>query len=73
MYIVNHFLDLQIGSITIPDNPADATTNSAASIEAQSSICTNLYGRWPNAVLVDYFNVGKYMLYDIRENIAHEG
>lgn len=63
MYIVNHFLDLKLGStgILIPDDPADATTNSAASIEAQSSICSSMYGQWPNGVLVDYFNVGKYL------------
>jgi len=62
MYIVNHFLDLQLGTILIPDDPADAKTNSAGSIEAQSNICTSMYGHWPNGVLVDYFNVGKYIL-----------
>jgi hypothetical protein len=60
MYIVNHFLDLQIGSILIPDDPADSTTNSASSIEAQANLCNGMYGRMPNGVLVDYFNVGKY-------------
>jgi hypothetical protein len=60
MYIVNHFLDLQIGSVLIPDDPADSTTNSASSIEAQANLCNGMYGRMPNGVLVDYFNVGKY-------------
>ncbi len=59
MYIVNHFLDVAIGSILIPDDPADPTTNSASSIEAQANLCNGMYGRMPNAVLVDYFNVGK--------------
>jgi hypothetical protein len=61
MMLVNHDLDLMIGSISIPDNGADSTTNSPASIEAQSSICSGLYGRNPNVILVDYFNVGKYI------------
>jgi hypothetical protein len=60
MYIVNHFLDLQVGSILIPDDPADSTTNSASSIEAQANLCNGMYGHMPNGVLVDYFNVGKY-------------
>jgi hypothetical protein len=59
MYIVNHFLDLQIGSILVPDDPADSTTNSASNIEAQVNLCNGMYGRMPNGVLVDYFNIGK--------------
>jgi hypothetical protein len=62
MYIVNHFLDLSIGSVLIPDDPADSTTNSAASIEAQVNLCSSMYGHMPTGVLVDYFNVGKYIL-----------
>jgi hypothetical protein len=58
MYIVNHFLDINIFGILIPDDPADSTTNSPASIEAQANLCYNLYGRQPNFILVDYFNVG---------------
>lgn len=61
MYIVNHFLDLNIDSILIPDDPADSTTNSAASIEAQVNLCSSMYGHWPTGVLVDYFNIGKYI------------
>lgn len=60
MYIVNHFLDIQIGSILIPDDPADPVTNSAPSIEAQVDLCNGMYGRMPMGVLVDYFNIGKY-------------
>jgi hypothetical protein len=58
MYIVNHFLDISLLSILLPDDPADQTTNSLASIEAQANLCVGLYGRQPNFVLVDYFNVG---------------
>lgn len=66
MYIVNHFLDLEIGSILIPDDPADSTTNSAASIEAQINLCSSMYGHMPTGVLVDYFNTGKCILQNQR-------
>lgn len=61
MYIVNHFLDLDIAGIDIPDNSADNTTNAASgvgSIGAQVGICQGLYGRAPVGVLVDYFDRG---------------
>lgn len=61
MYIVNHFLDLDILGIDIPDNAADTTTNAATgsgSIGAQADLCESIYGRWPNFVLVDMFNRG---------------
>ncbi|QIX01393.1 hypothetical protein AMS68_006910 [Peltaster fructicola] len=63
MYIVNHFLDLAVGNtgILIPFNEADYTTNAATgngSIGAQAALCTNIYGRVPNVVLVDFFDRG---------------
>lgn len=61
MYIVNHFLDLSIAGIDIPDDSADNTTNAASgvgSIGAQVGICQGLYGRSPVGVLVDYFDRG---------------
>ncbi|KAF6226281.1 hypothetical protein HO133_009147 [Letharia lupina] len=61
MYIVNHFLDLSIGSVDIPDDSADDTTNAATgvgSIGAQVGICEGLYGRAPVGVLVDNFDRG---------------
>lgn len=61
MYIVNHFLDLKIGSIEIPDNDADLVTNAATgdgSIGAQVGLCEGLYNRAPVAILVDYFDHG---------------
>lgn len=61
MYIVNHFLDLSIAGIDIPDDSADNTTNAATgvgSIGAQVGICQGLYGRAPVGVLVDYFDRG---------------
>ena len=61
MYIVNHFLDLDLGGIDVPDDADDKTTNAATgkgSIGAQADICIGLYGRAPWGVLVDYFDKG---------------
>lgn len=62
MMIVNHFLDLNIFGILIPDDFALETTNAATgtgSIGAQADLCYTTWGRMPNVVLVDFFNVGK--------------
>lgn len=61
MYLVNHFLDIDILGIDIPDEMAASTTNAATgsgSIGAQVGICVGLYGRYPNVVLLDYFDQG---------------
>ncbi|KAI9727037.1 MAG: hypothetical protein M1834_008563 [Cirrosporium novae-zelandiae] len=59
MYIVNHFLDIDILGIYIPYELVAGTTNSVASIEAQATICEGLYNRNPNVVLLDYVDMGK--------------
>lgn len=61
MYIVNHFLDLSIGGIHVPDDAADNTTNAATgvgSIGSQVGICEGLYHKAPVGILVDYFDKG---------------
>ena len=61
MYIVNHFLDISVFGILIPDNPRDQQTNAATgsgSIGAQVALCEGIYKRNPKAVLVDYFDKG---------------
>ena len=61
MYIVNHFLDTDVGGILIPNEGAAATTNAATgsgSIGAQSAICEGLYGYAPKGVLLDYIDAG---------------
>ncbi|CZR59802.1 uncharacterized protein PAC_09696 [Phialocephala subalpina] len=61
MMIVNHFLDLDILGILIPDELAASTTNAATgtgSIGAQASLCYSTWGRVPNFVLVDFFELG---------------
>lgn len=61
MYIVNHFLDVDIFGLKIPDRIHAARTNAATgpgSIGAQASECETLYGRAPNAVLADFVDKG---------------
>jgi len=63
MMIVNHFLDLNIFGILIPDKAADAKTNAATgtgSIGAQADLCIRTWGRSPNFILVDDFNIGNW-------------
>ncbi|KAF3394342.1 PI-PLC X domain-containing protein 1 [Penicillium rolfsii] len=61
MYIVNHFLDVDILGVKIPDRGAAGTTNAATgqgSIGAQAAECEGLYQRAPNAVLLDFVDKG---------------
>lgn len=52
MYLVNHFLDVDILGIDIPDETAASTTNGETSIMAQVDECDALYDRYPNFILV---------------------
>lgn len=61
MYIVNHFLDVDIFGIKVPDRLHAAKTNAATgegSIGAQASECEALYHRAPNVVLADFVDKG---------------
>lgn len=61
MMIVNHFLDVDILGIYIPDVAKDSSTNAATgsgSIGEQADLCISTWGRSPNLILVDNFNVG---------------
>ena len=63
MMIVNHFLDVDILGILIPDFAADSETNAATgsgSIGEQADLCISTWGRSPNLILVDDYNVGQY-------------
>jgi hypothetical protein len=67
MMIVNHFLDVDILGIDIPDVAEDSNTNAATgtkgySIGEQADLCISTWGRSPNLILVDNFNVGKFFL-----------
>ena len=61
MYIVNHFLDVSVFGVLVPDNPRDQQTNAATgpgSIGAQVALCEGIYNKNPKVVLVDYFDKG---------------
>lgn len=61
MYIVNHFLDVDIFGVKIPDRSAAGKTNAATgegSIGAQAGVCEALYNRAPNVVLLDFVDQG---------------
>jgi hypothetical protein len=61
MMIVNHFKDIDLFGIDIPDVFDDASTNAATgsgSIGEQSDLCITTWGRSPNLILLDNFNIG---------------
>jgi hypothetical protein len=66
MYIVNHFLDVQLSptNVLVPNRNAAAGTNAATgqgSIGDQVNLCVQAFGRYPNVVLVDFFGSGNEM------------
>lgn len=65
MYLINHFLDFELGTtgITIPNVTYAAQTNSASecqsgSLSQQVINCTSVWSRRPNFLLVDFFDQG---------------
>ena len=57
-------LNVEILGITVPDRVHAARTNAArgnGSIGAQAELCSGLYGRGPNVVLVDFVDQGEIM------------
>jgi hypothetical protein len=64
MYIVNHFLNVEILGIKVPDRIRAPKTNAASgngSIGAQSNLCQSIYKRLPDVVLVDFVDQGEVM------------
>ena len=60
MYIVNHYLDIElaVGDILIPNREAAGITNGVKSIGAQVALCEKSYHRAPVGILVDFFDTG---------------
>jgi len=72
MMIVNHFKDIDLFGILIPDVPDTTKTNAATgsgSIGEQSDLCISTWGRSPNVVLVDNFNLGN--VFTAQNNLNH--
>ncbi|KAK7917325.1 PI-PLC X domain-containing protein 1 [Apiospora marii] len=62
MYIVNHYLDIEVlPGVLVPNRDDAGTTNSVASILAQTDLCYSQYKRTPNVVLLDWVSMGDAM------------
>ncbi|KAJ5654629.1 hypothetical protein N7490_001632 [Penicillium lividum] len=62
MYLVNHYLDVDILGVDIPDRDKASTTNAAmgdGSFGAQATECEALYGHAPNVMLADFVDKGE--------------
>ncbi|KAH8431771.1 uncharacterized protein LDX57_009424 [Aspergillus melleus] len=62
MYIVNHFLDVDILGVLIPDRLRAPRTNAVSgdgSIGAQANLCNSKHGRLANVILVDFVDQGQ--------------
>ncbi|KAJ5746682.1 hypothetical protein N7520_011864 [Penicillium odoratum] len=62
MYLVNHYLDVDIFGVDIPDRDKASTTNAATgdgSLGAQATECEALYGHAPNVMLADFVDKGE--------------
>lgn len=71
MYIVNHFLDTEVGQVSIPNRRDAARTNSWAGkggIGDRVGVCTGKWGRRPGVVLVDFFERGEVIRVQDRLN-----
>ncbi|KAJ4391962.1 hypothetical protein N0V93_005582 [Gnomoniopsis smithogilvyi] len=68
MILVNHFLDTNLSGILIPNRDAANVTNSASSITAQANLCTSLYQRNPNFILLDWISIGDAMATEAKMN-----
>ncbi|KAG0735464.1 hypothetical protein G6F23_011574 [Rhizopus arrhizus] len=62
MYVMNHFLygTLQLGSLSIeiPQKGSANVTNSDSSLLTQAKTCVQTFGRQPNFLEVDFYNLG---------------
>ncbi|KAI4864307.1 PLC-like phosphodiesterase [Hypoxylon rubiginosum] len=59
MFLANHNLNIEILPDVLIPAPLEASdTNSIASITAQTDICMQNYGRYPNVVLLDFVSQG---------------
>ncbi|KAJ6045115.1 uncharacterized protein N7446_003317 [Penicillium canescens] len=65
MYVVNHFLDVDILGVLVPDRDKADATNAATgegSIGAQATLCEGLYNRAPHVLLADFVDKGDVIL-----------
>ncbi|KAJ2898537.1 hypothetical protein MKZ38_003828 [Zalerion maritima] len=59
MYLVNHYLDVEIAAdIFVPNQILIPLTNSLDSIMQQADLCEDTWHRMPNVLLLDWINIG---------------
>jgi hypothetical protein len=61
MFMINHFLDTEVLGNPVPDVANANLTNAASgpgSLGEEVSVCAGLYNRYPNFLLVDYYDYG---------------
>lgn len=61
MFLINHFLDTEVLGNPVPDVAQANVTNAASgpgSLGEEVAICVGLYNRYPNFLLVDYYEYG---------------
>jgi hypothetical protein len=61
MYLINHFLDSLVLGQAVPDVSQANQTNAVSgpnSLGQQVSLCVSEYGRYPNFMLVDFYEYG---------------
>ncbi|EED80483.1 predicted protein [Postia placenta Mad-698-R] len=69
MYLINHFLDIDLGlGLLMPDKDAAAATNGvsgANSLGQQAATCVSDYHRSPNFMLVDFYEYGNGSVFQV--------
>ena len=71
MYIVNHFLDTEVGQVSIPNRRDAGRTNSwmgKGGVGERVDVCETKWGRKPAVVLVDFFEMGEIVRIQNRLN-----
>ncbi|KAI0296214.1 PLC-like phosphodiesterase [Russula brevipes] len=62
LYLINHFLDVNIGGVLVPNKGKASSTNGVSgdgSLGLQVETCAAVYGRNPNFMLVDMYEDGQ--------------
>jgi len=60
MFMINHFLDISLFGVLLPDKDAATTTNAVSSILANAAGCAQFAdGRAPNFILLDWVDEGQ--------------
>ncbi|KAG6333902.1 hypothetical protein ID866_5187 [Astraeus odoratus] len=68
MYLINHFLDVELLGQPVPDPSQANQTNAVSgpnSLGVQVELCASEYGRNPNFMLVDFYEYGGGSIFEV--------